>query len=137
MKRTEEQVLSKAPITVRLGDEDYKIQILTIRPSQLWRQKLIEVMTAVTNNFSGPSMGEAMSSGLVAALRQFPEKLLDLVLEYGPDLPKEKIFQEATEEQVARSFSAIMEVAFPFLPQLGMVLQLTRADQAPTSSRLQ
>jgi hypothetical protein len=135
MKRTEEQVLSKAPIEVRFGDQNYEIKILTIKPSQLWRRQLIEVMTEVTNNFSGPSMGEAMSSGLVAALRQFPEKLVDLVFAYGVDLPRETVIESATEEQVARAFSAIMEVAFPFLPQLGMVLQLTKAEQ--TVSRLQ
>jgi hypothetical protein len=39
------------PISVRFGEQDYQIQILTITRSRDWRAKLVEQLSAVLQNF--------------------------------------------------------------------------------------
>lgn len=52
------------------------------------------------------------------------------------DMPRAKIMANATEEQIAMAFSAIMGVAFPFIPQLGLVTNLLRStDPSQLSAR--
>src|ERR1700722_3215998 len=104
MARTEEQKRTRAPITVRLGDKDYQIQIPTRPKSIAWRAKLVEQMGAILENFEiNTTDSKVLSRGLMAAMLHFPEKLAELVSAYAPNLEKE-ILQEASEEQVASAF---------------------------------
>jgi hypothetical protein len=130
--RSEEDILSRTPIRVRLGDKDYDIPLLGINAQRKWRQKLGVDLEAIIKNFNQRDVSEkAMLNGLAGALVEFPEKLADLVFAYGTELPKDEILEKATEEQIAAAFSAIMVVAFPFLAQLGLVTQLVRATSNP------
>lgn len=126
LKRTEEDVVSKRPFQVTLGDTEFQIKPLPITQQRLWREGLIKRLDPVIAKFSGRDMAEALSGGLAAALLQFPEEIEALVFEYAPELlgSKEAILSSATEEQFAAAFSAIMVVAYPFLPQLTTVTQL-------------
>ena len=128
MKRTEEQILSKAPIEVTFGEKKYQIKPLTILRQRQWRSKLSEDLKDIVSSFERKDASSAaLATGLTKALLEFPEKLAELVFSYDPSLPKEQILDEATEEQIALAFSAIMAVAFPFLAQLGQVTGLMRA----------
>ena len=129
MTRTEEEILAKAPFTVKLGDQDYPIKPLNIKAQREWRQKLSTELSPIVDSFNRESTKKTMIAGLTGALLDFPEKLADLVFSYAPDLPKEKILEEATEEQIAKAFSSVMSIAFPFLGQLGMVTQLVRTQK--------
>lgn len=129
--RTENEILSRAPIKTKLGESEYDIQPLAVMPQREWRKKLFADLVPILESFNFNVDGKTMASGLTAALLQFPEKLTDLVFDYAPDLPKEKILAEATEEQITVAFSSIMSVAFPFLTQLGMVTQLVRSAASP------
>jgi hypothetical protein len=128
--RTEDDILSRAPITTKLGDKDYSIPLLAVMAQREWRKNLFAELVPLLDSFKSKADGQSMQTGLTAALLNFPEKLCDLVFAYAPTLPKEEILANATEEQIASAFSAIMGVAFPFLPQLGMVTNLLRATTA-------
>lgn len=132
-QRTEDQVLSKAPFTVRLGEKDYSIKLLGIAAQRAWRSKMSQEMQEVVSQFAptskAPTAG-AFSAGLTVALVQFPEKLTELVFAYAPDLPREEIMEAATEEQISIAFSKIVQVAFPFLTHLGMVKTAIQASRS-------
>jgi hypothetical protein len=178
--RTEDDVLSHAPITVRLGDKDYSIPLLAVMAQREWRKNLFAELGPILEPFSaqlsdeGESMDMAaflqkfrkgLSDGLTAALLQFPDKMIELLFayrEYGyacelltkegiedrdllrkfnelraagplteaPDLPHDEILARATEEQIATSFSAVMAIAFPSLPQIETMRNLARATAA-------
>jgi hypothetical protein len=136
-KRTESEILAKAPIKVTLGVKEYKIPVLTVLPARDWRTKLDASMAGLADSFKvvESASANAVANGLTFALIQFPEKVADLVFDYaGESLPKDEILQNATEEQLGTAFSAIMQVAYPFLPQLAMVTQVMRAN-LPQSAR--
>jgi hypothetical protein len=128
--RTEDDILSRAPITAKLGDKDYSIPLLAVMAQREWRKNLFAELVPLLDSFKSKVDGQSIKTGLTAALLNFPDKLCDLVFAYAPDLPKEEILADATEEQIASAFSAIFGVAFPFLPQLGMVTDLLRATAA-------
>jgi hypothetical protein len=136
-KRSQDQILAQAPIEVTLGEVVYKIKPLRILKSRDWRQSMMTKMGEVTNTMRG-DMGSdaAFLSGLGYVLLQFPEILADLVFEYAPDLPKDKIMDSetgATEEQIAVAFSKILAVAFPFMGELKTVMMTLGASATSRS----
>lgn len=130
MKRTEEQAVSMAPIEVVLGAEKYSIRLLNINPQREWRTKLHNALFPILDSFQAPTLQKALEGGLTSALLKFPDAIMDLVFEYAPYLPKDKIMEEATEEQMACAFSEIQSVAYPYLPQLTTATQLWRQARA-------
>jgi hypothetical protein len=109
--------------------------------------QLNESLGGIVSNFQ-PTPGvdsKAFANGLTGALIEFPEKIIDLVFAYAPELPKEELLGseeapgKATEEQFAHAFSQIMGVAYPFLPQLALARTavLGSLAQSPNSTRLQ
>lgn len=126
-KRSESDILAKAPIKVKLGEKDYRIPVLTVLPAREWRIKLNTELAGLTGSFKVVEAADAnaVASGLTFALIQFPEKVAELVFLYaGESLPKDEILAASTEEQLAAAFSAIMQVAYPFLPQLSLATQV-------------
>jgi hypothetical protein len=125
--RTEDEILARTPLSAKLGDQEYAIPLLAVMAQREWRKKLFAELVPIIESFTLKNEGKTFVAGLTASLLTFPEKLCELVFAYAPNLDKEKILTEATEEQMATVFSAIMAVAFPFIPQLGMVTNLLRA----------
>jgi len=132
--RTEDEILARSPIKTRLGEKDYDISPLAVMPQREWRKNLFAELAPILESFNFRVDSKSMAEGLTAALLTFPEKLCELVFAYAPDLPKDEILAQATEEQIAVAFSAIMAVAFPFIPQLGMVTNLLRSANSPQSA---
>lgn len=160
--RTEDDILSKAPITTKLGAKEYSIPLLAVMAQREWRKNLFAVCEPLLESFDFKVESKSMVQGLTAALLLFPEKLTELVFayrEYGvaldsladvpgsevqgkflaliaEGLPEAKDFQRgeilstATEEQLVSAFSAIMGVAFPFLPSLMTTRQVVTANKA-------
>jgi hypothetical protein len=123
MKRTEAEVLSKAPIKVRLGETDYEIKPLTLGPARLWRQRVLEDMSATLQAFKSTDINpETMTSGFSAAMISFPDKLLKIVMDFAPYLPQAEIEANATDEQLAVAYGKVMTLGFP----LWAPLQMTR-----------
>lgn len=138
MPRTEAEMISKAPIKVKLGDKEYKIPVLTILPSREWRIKLNDELAGIVEAFKPVENADstAFGRGLASALIGFPEKMADLVFAYaGALLPKEEILKEATEEQIGTAFSAIMEVAYPLVP-LAQAMKAARPNPPATAKFL-
>jgi hypothetical protein len=129
MKRTEEQILTRAPFEVTLGSEKYSIKPLAITPQMEWRSRMSEEFAAILSGYQETPTQDRISSGLIATLTKFPEKLAEMTFSYSPELPKDKIMAEATEEQLALAFSDILSVAFPFLAQLDLVSKVVRASR--------
>lgn len=137
MPRTEADMVSKAPIKIKLGEKEYKIPVLTILPSREWRIKLNDEMAGVVEAFKPDSVdANVFGRGLASALIGFPEKMADLVFAYaGAVLPKDEVLAAATEEQIGTAFSAIMEVAYPLVP-LAQAMKAARANPPATAKFL-
>lgn len=136
LQRTEDQILSREPFDAKLGSETYKIKPLGILKQRQWREKLAEEVNAITEGFSQPTTNKnALTSGLASALLRFPEKIVDMVFLYAPDLDQQKIMEdeETTEEQFAKVFGDIMSVAFPFLASLQLMTTLMKTSSSSTS----
>ena len=125
LKRSEEDILTQAPIKAKFGGAEYEIKPLRIMKAREWRGKLMEKMKEVGVEMSKEAGGEKqLMQGLGYVLLQFPTVVADLVFEYCPELPEEKILEDATEEQMAIAFGKIMQVAFPFQGELKTILQV-------------
>jgi hypothetical protein len=140
MQRTEDEILSRAPIKCTLGGTEYSIRPLAVMAQREWRKKLFDSLAPILEAFdvtidpASMSTAKVMSKGLTATLLQFPEVLVDLVFAYAPGLPQDDIMDRqngATEEQFAVAFSKIAAVAFPFLPQLDAVTRIVRETSLP------
>jgi hypothetical protein len=132
MPRSESDILAMAPVKVKLGAKEYDIPAPPIPHSQAWRKKLIDVMgeialfEALTSAASGED-SKTVSKMMTSVLLEFPDKLMQMVFEAGPDLPKEEIMQSATEEQMAIAYSQLMAVMFPCLPEARATLKMMRS----------
>lgn len=128
-QRTDDEILSKAPIKVRFGAIEYDIAPLTLGPARKWREGFTGEMRNVLESFQGEAAKETIPPALTSALIQFPEKIAEMVFSYAPNLAaqRENILDEATEEQMAFAFGRIMRLAFPYLAHLGTVTQVLRA----------
>lgn len=128
MQRSEEDILSKAPIKVRLGDSEYDIKPLPILKARQWRTKLTETMKSIVSDMSVEQTATNIGPAMTAALVAFPDKVSDLVFAWSPDLPVEKVLAEATEEQMTIAYSKIMVLAYPFLAPLHLTLKVTKSQ---------
>ena len=135
MPRTEEEKVAESPFKVRLGETEYSIKLLPMRKSLAWRVKVEQELGPIVANIKPMTVaGRFAIAGLSAAIATFPEKMCDLLFAYAPDLPKEKILDEATEEQIDVAFSRLWEIAFAnFLPQISMAKEMLNPP-APSPS---
>lgn len=125
-QRSEEDILSKTPIKALLGSTEYDLKPLPIIKARAWRSKLAETMQSIVGNMD--STADKTAQAITSALVAFPDKVADLVFAWSPELPQKQILEEATEEQLAIAFSALMVMAYPFLAQLAMTVQVTKSQ---------
>jgi hypothetical protein len=153
-ERSEEQIFAGAPIVVQLGEKKYELAVLPIGKAILWRQKLIAATQEISKPLVRPlhapwwqrvwaflcfwrkqqTATDFFFSGLGTAFIAFPERVLDLIFAYAPDLPRKKIMDTATEEEVFVAFSAIMQVANPLRRQISLMHQVMTANPSPSAS---
>lgn len=124
--RTESDMIAKSPVRVMLGNSEYDFHPLTINKARLWRTRLNEIMAEVIGPMQADESIEALGPALTAAFVKFPDKMLELVLLYKPDLPKDKIEAEATEEQITLAYANIMLFAYPFQAPLKETLRVVK-----------
>jgi hypothetical protein len=122
-KRSESDMLDMRPIKVKLGTKEYEIPTLNNRKSAAWREKLYAALGPLVSSFDFGSVDlnarrDQVSAMMAAKLSQeliaFPERLAELLFEFAPDLPREEILDNATDEQIGIAFSACAEVGYPF-----------------------
>ena len=126
--RTESDMIAKSPVKVMLGSSEYDLHPLPIKKAREWRTKLNETMAGVVEPMRQEQSQAAFGPALTAALIKFPEKMLELIFAYNPDLPKDTVENEATEEQITIAFCTAMRFAYPFLRPLQEVLQVTKSQ---------
>ena len=126
MARTEEEKSIMAPLKLQFGATEYSIKPLPVLKSREWRSKVDKDLGPMVAKIQPVEIGgRFVIAGLSTAIATFPEKVCDLVFAYAPDLDKEKILNEATEEQIAIAFAQLWEIAFAnFLPQLSMAKEM-------------
>jgi hypothetical protein len=129
MQRTDDDIILRAPIKIKLGDTAYPIQVLRLGKAREWRQKLLGEMAQVLASFGEAPTPDNMAPALTAAMLSFPDRLLDLVLAYAPELDKTKLEDEATDEQLAVAYGKITAVAFPFVAQLEMTARILKKSR--------
>jgi len=132
-QRTDDQILSLAPLEVQFGTKQYPIPLLRINDSRNWRSQFIEATMMVSDEMKKDAGGiDSFMKGLGFVLVQFPEKVMELVRAYAPGLDWKTIEQEATDEQLAKAFSEIIEIAFPFQ---GALRKMTAMGAVAATSR--
>jgi len=134
-ERTEEQKLARAPIIVTLGGQERDILPLVIRDSRPWRKKIIGLLAAlprkVTASDDDPDAFEAAFNTIASDM---PDEVIDLFFEYAKDLNRTEIEAVATEDEMAKAFQLIIEVAFPLAASLPAVLGRLSASAESSSS---
>jgi hypothetical protein len=117
-QRTDEEVIARTPIEVMLGETKYKIKILSIGKAREWRALFVSTIGEVSKSLNIDATPENLGTGLTAAMIKFPDKLLDLVCAYAPDLPRNTIEAEATDEQITSAYGRIIGIACPMMGSL-------------------
>jgi hypothetical protein len=150
-RRSESDMLSMAPIKVRLGTKDYEIPVLNNRKAKEWRDKLYAALGPIVANFdftgidlnaSREQVSQLMSKKLSDEMIEYPQKLSELLFEFaGEVLPREQVLDEASDEQIALAFSQVAEVGYPFFFHLwatkrAMAMQAIKIP-APTNAAVQ
>lgn len=129
-ERSDADIVDRKPLKLKFGEVEYEVPILNIGKSRTWREGLVKAYGEILTKIGQPAAGQNSMDGLLGYLLTFPETTINYVFDYAGDkLPKEAILDEATDEQVARAFSQIMRVAFPFFSHLAMVQQLFQAGK--------
>jgi hypothetical protein len=122
-RRTESDMLSMAPIKIRLGTTEYSVPVLNNKKAAEWRDKLYRRLGPLVAafDFSGIDLSapqqivsQAMSTRLSQELIAYPLELRALTQEFAPDVLKDEVFEEATDEQICLAFAQIAEVGYPF-----------------------
>ena len=146
-RRSESDILTGAPIIVKLGGKDYEIPVLNNRKAAKWREKLFEALgplvanvdfTGIDLNSNHSKVNEEMARKLSQEMLMFPEKLLELLIDYaGKALDEAQLMSDetkVTDEQIALAFAKVSEVGYPFFFHVWAATQAmaTPAQKMPT-----
>lgn len=134
--RTEDDILDQAAIGLVLGKHEYPVKPLTIRKGKEWRGKVAELLNTLSAGPLGQQAAtpQGFMSGLMVAFFSFPDRVLDLLYDYSPELRAHRaaIEDSATDEEVVVAFSRVMAVAYPFMPLLGTMTAAAAMSQTAT-----
>lgn len=122
-KRTEEEKVVKASITVILGGQQYEVAPLVIRDSRGWRAKVATVLRDVPQYLGVTSdTPDAFTNALDMMINKNPDTIIDLFFDYAKDLDRDEIEGKADEAELAVAWGQIVEVAFPLVGSLVKVI---------------
>lgn len=113
-ERTSIDRITRQPLIIVLGGQEYAFQPKSIRGAEEWRKKLLAsfpgVMEALGQGFDdmGKLVGQIAPDMLVAS-----DKILKLMIEWEPDLDWETIQTDASEEELMEGFWEVLLLAFP------------------------
>lgn len=111
--RSEDDKITQAPIMISFGGKQYELKPLVIKESREWRKQFAEVLKSLplfVNAVDTTAHFEQVINGMFLDV---PDKVIDLIFAYAKDLPREEIEAVATDDDMAKAFEAIIEVAFP------------------------
>ena len=130
-ERTEEDKIVQAGIDVILGGKTYSIRPLVIRDSREWRKEAIKLIAPLPKLASAKiedaeEFGQILTTMLVTS----PDQAIDLFFMYAKDLDRDVIENEATDDEMATAFKAVLEIAFPLATMAPATLEhITKGAQ--------
>jgi len=122
-RRTESDMLSMAPVKIRLGTQDFELPTLNNKKAAEWRDKLYAALgplvagfdfSGIDLNAAQQQVSAAMSAKLSQELIAYPKKLAELLIAFSPAVLQQEILDEATDEQICLAFAQVAEVGYPF-----------------------
>jgi hypothetical protein len=121
-KRSDEHIFAHR-LDLQFGATTYAAKVLSHIKAAQWREKAIASTQSVVSGMDQPTNGMdgAFFAGLGKWFIAFPEKMVELMKEYAPDLPWDEIMEEATDEEIEINFARICEVGFPSKSPLQMM----------------
>jgi len=129
-KRTEDEIVTSADITVILGGKKYGIKPLVIKESRVWRKKLIELIAplpGLVNTTVDTDNPEGFSSALTQIMVTMPDEVVDLFFEYARDLDRDETESIATDKEIADAFNEVIQIAFPLAQSpMGVMKHISR-----------
>jgi hypothetical protein len=138
--RSESDIIKKT-ITLKFGEKEYEVPVLTMLASARWRKEWADVVQLASPNIADDitptpeELRKAIGYSFLGSLIKFPDKLPDLVFSYAPSLPKDEILEKAYDHEFSMAFKQIWQVAFePFLELLGTVQMTQRATASHSGS---
>lgn len=112
-KRTEEQIITQAPIMVSFGGKKYELKLLVIKESREWRRQFAAVLGGLPLFVNAIDTTEHFQQVINGMFLDVPDKVVDLIFAYAKDLPRDEIEAVATDVEMSVAFERIIEVAFP------------------------
>jgi len=112
-KRSEDQILTQAPIMVSFGGKEYELKPLVIKESREWRRQFAEVLKGLPLFVNAIDTTKHFEQVINGMFMDVPDKVIDLIFAYAKDLPREEIEAVATDVEMSKAFESILEVAFP------------------------
>ena len=126
-KRSEDQVVTQAPIMISFGGKEYELKPLVIKESRQWRQEFAKVLNSLPLFVNAIDTTEHFQQVINGMFLDVPDKIIDLIFAYAKDLPREEIEAVATDVEMSKAFESIIEVAFPLARSMvGMPEMLSR-----------
>lgn len=130
-QRTDENILHREGIEVTLGGNVYSIFPKSISESRKWKLKAKPIIDELESVFN---VDVNKTSDIVAAMKKLlfttVDQWIDLIFEWERDLPKQKILDTATEEEIIEAVYVVLKFAFPLVVQLlqnrGIVPQMMK-----------
>ena len=129
--------------TVELGGQSYTLRALPIGRARVWRAQLEGPFSELSRVLESAGEIELTSGGDIAQLvRTFSgtligsmDLLLDLLFAYSPELAedRERIEEEAYDEEALAAFTEVLKLAYPFGELLAMVNGRTASKTSPNS----
>jgi len=111
-KRSEDQVITQAPILATFGGKEYKIRLLPYAESQEWRGKFAKVLGHLPLFTSATATPKQFAEVINGMFVDTPDEIVDLIFEYAKDLPKDEIKAVAYDVELGKAFEDIAKVAF-------------------------
>ena len=125
--RSDEDKVTQAPIKISFGGKEYDLKPLVIKESREWRKQFADVLKGLPLFVNAIDTTKHFEQVINGMFLDTPDKVVDLVFAYAKDLPREEIEAVATDDEMAKAFEAIIEVAFPLARSMvGMPGMLSR-----------
>lgn len=122
-ERTESDIIAHTPIKLQLGKKDHDAVPLPLRKGKAWRGKVADVLNEMaTGALTSGLTPDTFMKGLMVAFFSFPDKVLELLIAYSPELlepQRDWLMDNATDEEVVVAFSRVLVVAYPYFSLLG------------------
>jgi hypothetical protein len=122
-ERTEDLIFAHR-IDLQVGTNAFRGTVLSSGKAAEWREKYFAAINAIMSGASAmvETIDEGFFSVAAKVILSDPTKMVELMYEYDPGLPKD-FFAEATDEEIELNFARICKLAFPSKGLLSIVME--------------